>query len=188
MALSGEYPALGFYNGGEAAGASQQHKHLQLVPLPLYPGQNAYPFEGLYESASAENSIQQLPALPFKHAFRPLPIDLSHRDPAEAAARSLKLYGQMLKHTGIEAISKADGDYQSAPYNLLMTGRWMLLVPRRQEFSQGISVNALGYLGSLFVKDQAGLETIRRIGPMNLLQEVSIRGEYDPTSQSDRAR
>lgn len=30
-----ESPALGFYNGGTIAGASQTHKHLQLVPLPL---------------------------------------------------------------------------------------------------------------------------------------------------------
>ncbi|MDA8432406.1 MAG: hypothetical protein M0Z60_05510, partial [Nitrospiraceae bacterium] len=32
-----EYDGLGFYNGGEAAGASQRHKHLQVVPLPLAP-------------------------------------------------------------------------------------------------------------------------------------------------------
>lgn len=29
-----EYDSLAFYNGGREAGASQQHKHLQLVPLP----------------------------------------------------------------------------------------------------------------------------------------------------------
>jgi ATP adenylyltransferase len=53
----------------------------------------------------------------------------------------------------------------------------MLLVARSQEFSHGISVNALGYLGSLFVKDRNGLETLRRIGPMRLLQEVSVTTE-----------
>ena len=52
-----------------------------------------------------------------------------------------------------------------------------------REFSQGISVNALGYVGSLFVKDRAGLEAIRRIGPMNLLREVSIGSVEDPTTQ-----
>jgi ATP adenylyltransferase len=30
-----EVDGLGFYNGGVEAGASQRHKHLQLVPLPL---------------------------------------------------------------------------------------------------------------------------------------------------------
>ena len=36
----------------------------------------------------------------------------------------------------------------------------------------------------LFVKDRAGLEAIRRIGPMNLLREVSIGSVEDPTTQS----
>jgi len=55
-----------------------------------------------------------------------------------------------------------------------MTQDWMLLVARSQEFAHEISINALGYVGSLFVKNQNGLETIRRIGPLNLLHEVSV--------------
>ena len=31
----GEYEGLAFYNGGLVAGASERHKHLQQVPLPL---------------------------------------------------------------------------------------------------------------------------------------------------------
>ena len=31
-----EYDSLGFYNSGESAGASQPHKHLQTVPLPMH--------------------------------------------------------------------------------------------------------------------------------------------------------
>ena len=31
----GEYDSLGFYNSGHLSGASQPHKHLQIVPLPL---------------------------------------------------------------------------------------------------------------------------------------------------------
>jgi len=34
---------LAFYNGGTDAGASQPHKHLQLVPLPLAPGWTGMP-------------------------------------------------------------------------------------------------------------------------------------------------
>ena len=36
-ACMAEYNGFGFYNGGEEAGASQRHKHLQMVPLPLSP-------------------------------------------------------------------------------------------------------------------------------------------------------
>jgi ATP adenylyltransferase len=37
-AVMREFPSLGFYNGGKTAGASQPHKHLQVVPLPLGRG------------------------------------------------------------------------------------------------------------------------------------------------------
>ncbi|TAF49018.1 MAG: phosphorylase, partial [Oscillatoriales cyanobacterium] len=36
-----ENGGLGFYNGGADAGASQNHKHLQLVPFPLVPDATA---------------------------------------------------------------------------------------------------------------------------------------------------
>ena len=172
-----EYPALGFYNGGEAAGASQRHKHLQLVPLPLYAGHNAYPFAALFASTPPGNAIQSLQRLPFLHAWCRLPEGLANLDPAEAARHSLQQYRQMLEHVGIRGLPDADGELQSAPYNLLMTDHWMMLIPRSQEFSQGISVNALGFVGSLFVKDRDGLETIRRIGPLNLLREVSLSAD-----------
>jgi len=47
-----------------------------------------------------------------------------------------------------------------APYNLLATRRWMLVVPRRQERYEKISVNALGFAGSLFVRNAAELELV----------------------------
>ena len=37
-ACMGEFDALGFYNAGEIAGASQRHRHIQLVPAPIGAG------------------------------------------------------------------------------------------------------------------------------------------------------
>lgn len=168
-----EYPSLGFYNGGEAAGASQRHKHLQLVPLPLYRGQTAIPFDPLFASAPREAGIQCLKRLPFLHRWCPLPTGFAD-DPSSAAEQSLSRYLRMLDAVGVNTLKREDGDYQSAPYNLLLTRDWMLLVPRAQEYAHGISVNALGYVGSLFVKSRSELETLDRVGPMNLLKAVSI--------------
>jgi ATP adenylyltransferase len=168
-----EYPALGFYNGGAEAGASQRHKHLQLVPLPLYGGRSDYPFAGRFACAPQGDRIQSLRSLPFLHAWARLPMGIGALEPVAAARQSLNRYREMLRRVGIQAIPDEAGVRQSAPYNLLMTDAWMLLVPRSQESSQGISVNALGYVGSLFVKDSDGLEIIRRSGPMTLLQAVS---------------
>jgi ATP adenylyltransferase len=50
----------------------------------------------------------------------------------------------------------------------------MLVVPRSAERVDGISVNALGYAGSLFVRDAAHRALIERLGPMTVLQRAGV--------------
>ncbi len=173
----GEYPSLGFYNGGAAAGASQKHKHLQLVPLPLYPKPSEdsppYPFAPLLQADSSPGVQTTLAELGFQHRWCRLPAEWSHA-PEEAWTGCHRLYLEMLSDCEIGTLTREGKTYQSAPYNLLMTREWMFLVPRSQEFCEGISVNSLGYLGSLFVTDQAALDRLRRIGPLQLLRAVSV--------------
>jgi ATP adenylyltransferase len=171
----GEYPSLGFYNGGTQAGASQPHKHLQLVPLPLYQGHSGIPFDPIYDHAPRITGPHHLEQLPFRHCWSALPVGLVE-DPSSAAGLTRSLYLKMLKSVGIDSLKDTDGEYQSAPYNLLMTRDWMLLVPRAQESYQGISINSLGYAGSLFVKDQIDVDKVKRMGPIHLLKMVSICG------------
>lgn len=142
---------LGFYNGGLEAGASQPRKHLQLVPLPLGP-EKAIP---------AETSIKTA-ALPFRHAFAAV----------EKVADLHRVYRELLDRCGIAGVGKEER--QSAPYNLLFTREWMLLVPRRRERFESISVNALGFAGSLFVRDHASRERVCAVGPMQVLRAVAI--------------
>ena len=49
----------------------------------------------------------------------------------------------------------------------------MLLVPRTTECVEGISINALGFAGSLVVRDAAQMETIRQLGPFEVLRRVA---------------
>jgi ATP adenylyltransferase len=65
---------------------------------------------------------------------------------------------------------------QRGPYNLLVTRRWMLLVPRTREHFGSISVNALGFAGSLFVRDDAEMDALRAEGPMGVLRAVATPG------------
>jgi len=50
----------------------------------------------------------------------------------------------------------------------------MLLVPRTQEHFGTISVNALGFAGSLFVRDEAEMAMLRATGPMSALKAVAV--------------
>ena len=150
---------LGFYNGGAEAGASQPHKHLQLVPLPLARGS---PDEVPMERVLADGA-----RLPFRHAFAQL-------GPHATAQEMHAAYRALLHRCGIGALATADGEVQSAPYNLLVRRGWMLVVPRSRERFESISVNALGFAGSFFLRSQEALDRVRAAGPMQVLRAVAV--------------
>ncbi len=64
-------------------------------------------------------------------------------------------------------------DDETRPYNLLITRRWMLLVPRSRENWRGVSINALGFAGSLLVRNRSELDELTRIGPLAVLRSVA---------------
>lgn len=164
-----EFDSLGFYNGGTEAGASQRHKHMQMVPLPLGEPSVPVPLAPLLVPMRGSTRIAPLPGLPFENAFAWLPANSTHPLAVEAHT----CYRALLDALGIAAGDAGAIMQQSVPYNLLMTTRWMLVVPRTAQSAEGISVNALGFAGSLFVRDAAQLQVLRRLGPMALLRRVA---------------
>lgn len=159
-----EYDALGFYNSGPTAGASQPHKHLQLVPLPLATDGPAIPAEAWLQDLARSPATRRAPRIPFRHAFRWLePAGPGSQEPAATMHR---LYQDMLIDTGLDP-------HAPGPYNLLATRRYLLLVPRREERYQSVAVNALGFAGSFFVPTRAALDAIARAGPVAVLRHTS---------------
>jgi ATP adenylyltransferase len=167
FACMAEYESLGFYNGGAVAGASQTHKHLQLVPLPFDATGPSLPMSPLLANGGPICS-----GLPFAHAFGRLSVPFSEGSPSQAG-EAHGLYLELLGRIGIRGVESGNGIRQSAPYNLLVAGDWMLTVPRLEEFFSGVSINALGFVGSLFVKDRTQLELVRTGGPMRILTAVA---------------
>ncbi len=167
-----EIDGLGFYNGGPTAGASQRHKHLQIVPLPLAGEGPRLPIEPLLAKAPGGQRIAEVPGLPFVHAFCRLPSAV----PAASGtppARLHALYRALLAEVDVGEVEMDGASRQSAPYNLLVTREWMLVVPRSRECSEGISVNALGFAGSLFVRNDGEMRVIEAVGPMTVLRRVA---------------
>lgn len=168
-----EIDGLAFYNGGTVAGASQPHKHLQLVPLPLGRIGPPLPIEALFGPVTGYDGILRVPGLPFRHAL--VWLDHAAFDDVDAAARQLHArYGALLEAAGLTANGALGDMRQAGPYNLLATRRWMLVVPRSSERCDSIPVNALGFAGSLFVRDAAQLALLKRIGPMALLRATAV--------------
>ncbi|NRO95919.1 phosphorylase [Paraburkholderia sp. NMBU_R16] len=166
-----EFDGLGFYNGGDAAGASQRHKHMQILPLPLGLDGTGVPIETLFADAQQGEQASTLPHLPFEHAF----TWLTPSAPEHAAWVAFERYEALLDalELGVERHDASACPPQRAPYSLLFTPRWMLLVPRTTECVEGISINALGFAGSLVVRDAAQLDTIRQLGPLEVLRRVA---------------
>lgn len=163
----GETGGLGFYNAGEVAGASQRHKHLQVVPLPLGPG-DVLPFAARLERLAPKQGVAVPAGLPFPAALASVEA-LGPLGPDEAATALERLYREMLGRTGV--------DPSRTPYNLLATRRWLWLVPRTRAGWQGIDVNALGFAGALLVPDDGALARLRAVGPLALLRAVTPAAE-----------
>ncbi len=89
---------LGFYNAGPQSGASQPHKHLQVVRLPLAEVVDALPMRAALDAAQADGSVFRSPQLPFAHAI--LPLNAIWTQPG-VAARLLAVYRQLLQGVGL---------------------------------------------------------------------------------------
>lgn len=163
-----EIDGLGFYNGGTEAGASQPHKHLQLVPLPLMPDGDRLPIEGAIAqteyAGTGLDKIGRSAWLPFNHAIAPISPDSSPEQLQQQYYRLLNAVGL------IEGIPSTER--QTGAYNLLATRDWLMVVPRSQEGFAGISLNALGFAGALLVRNDAQLQQLKTLQPLNLLANV----------------
>ncbi|KHT63302.1 phosphorylase [Photobacterium gaetbulicola] len=136
---------FGFYNNGPVAGASQPHRHMQLVRSPI-------PLEQVIAAGE----------LPFAHQLTPLQaLD------AEALYDS---YLSMMANLGL--LAEAEGE-NCSPYNLLLTERWMLLFPRSKNNIEGIFANGINYSGRFLVKHAVQLEWLKQYGLMNYLADCS---------------
>ncbi|UCD23734.1 MAG: phosphorylase, partial [Gemmatimonadota bacterium] len=160
-----EFDSLVFYNSGTIAGASQPHKHLQQVSIPVGAGPERTPIDAVIAPAELDKGIGAVPVMPFRHNIARL-SDLAMTTPSNAALPTLQLYKTML--TELDCHPPADS------YNLLATRDWMLMVPRSLEKFRSISVNSLGFAGSLLVRNEEELGMVREVGPLEILRQVAV--------------
>ncbi len=60
----------------------------------------------------------------------------------------------------------------SVSYNVLMTTRWLVLVPRRQERCGPLPLNSLAFGGTLLVRSEEDLAYVREVGPGEILARI----------------
>ncbi|OBZ70999.1 5',5'''-P-1,P-4-tetraphosphate phosphorylase 2 [Grifola frondosa] len=166
-----------FYNCGDLSGASQPHKHLQLIPVE----DDGPPVERLARAANLEVPDRpfSLTTLPYANHIRRLPTMLASASPSELE-RTLSHAFLTLLDLAISTIRHDDGYPAGSPsYNVVLTLQHMHLIPRRQEThvlqetGEDLSVNALGFAGLLLVKSERELEAVKKEGVGKILRGMS---------------
>ena len=159
---------LWFFNSNPNAGASQPHRHLQL--LPRREGEQICPREGWFLRFNSNNDDQNL----LRQFIRVERL-------SEFNASALKATYQRLcenLHLG----SPNEDPLPKFAYNLLLTRSWMAVIRRCREGVHGFSVNALGFAGCLLSTNGSRLSWLKKEGPDELLRAVI--GPHESTQRS----
>ncbi|QUJ66159.1 phosphorylase [Photobacterium sp. GJ3] len=135
---------LGFYNSGPLAGASQPHRHMQLVRSEI-------PLEQVIAGGK----------LPFRHWLYLV-----------EAMTTDELYAAYTE--GMHALSLIEeGGEVCLPHNVLVTERWLLILPRSANNIEGLFANGINYSGRFLVKQPDQLAWLEEYGLMRFLAECS---------------
>lgn len=179
----GEIRGVAFYNAGLIAGASQRHKHMQIVPTPLSPDSDCdTPFDNALHSCAPVGEIYASKQLRFMHAV------MRMEDCARMAMEGMcEEAGVLGMKRYVEMMGCLEGRIQQGwkegcrpfGYNLVVTRKWMMIVPRRRECYEGVSVNSLGFVGCLLVRDEEMLSRVRHVGGMQVLRETAFADSMD---------
>lgn len=152
---------LWFFNSGPDAGASQPHRHLQLLPRragePICARQDW--FQNCADGTTALTDDLLL------RSSRVVPLR-----PNSTGEMLHQLY-LFLAHE-LELGSPSHDSRPRGAYNLLLSRKWMAIVRRRTEGIRGFSVNALGFAGSLLSTETSDRDWIEQSGPEALLHAV----------------
>jgi ATP adenylyltransferase len=163
---------LWFFNSSATAGASQPHRHLQL--LPRAEGEASCPLASVYRSLLQGT---QAP-LPWSYA-------ISAREDRHGSGTDLP--GLYARHARQLGLGRPDQDLQPRhAYNLLFDRDWFVTIRREREHAAGFSINGLGFAGYLLITPRSDLEWLREQGPWSLLATVAAAADGSGSDRSSR--
>ncbi|KAI9490847.1 ATP adenylyltransferase-domain-containing protein [Zychaea mexicana] len=181
MTAFGTTPALAFYNCGPFSGASQPHKHMQI--LPLQGQQPQPPIKALFNQIQDRKAgqIYVMDKLPFVHVITPLDRNFidSSTDNEELGDYLAQMFFGLLDAMFQQLRKHATPDREIS-YNFIMTDQFMMLVPRSRELATlvqenlQVSINSLGFAGMLLVKTPEELAALENHPDlMQVLKDVA---------------
>ncbi len=148
---------LWFFNSSPIAGASQPHRHFQL--LRRSRGEMSCPREKWFLEM---NSYQNINSKLKKN------IIVSKFNFLENSSSIFEFYLELCKKLGLgDPISDKKPIH---PYNILITNKWIAIIKRKNDHIHGISINGLGFAGYLLVTEKSNINYLKKFGPEKLLE------------------
>ncbi|KAJ3547135.1 hypothetical protein NM208_g1671 [Fusarium decemcellulare] len=162
---------VAFYNCGPDGGCSRLHKHLQLMPMP----------QGSFAAFLDNPDEHKEPKVPYQWFYRqlesqhgpPTPVSLTnvYLDLLQQASVALHDNFQHNTNTNTNSTSTLGAAY---PHNMILTKRWMVVIPRRRGTVNGVGTNSVGMLGVLPVATQDEVDAWVQMGLINTLIELGV--------------
>ena len=148
---------LWFFNSSPIAGASQPHRHFQL--LRRSKDEISCPREKWFlEMKLDKDRESKLKKNIFVSKFNFLENSIS----------LYELYLELSMKLGLgDTISDLKPRY---PYNLLITNKWIAIIKRSNDHIHGFSINGLGFAGYLLVTEKSDINYLKKFGPEKLLE------------------
>ena len=147
-----------FFNSCAEAGASQPHRHLQLLPRRA-------------DEASCPLAPRFERHLDGEQQPWPWQFQLSRRQSCDDPEELGRLYRSHAM--ALQLGSPLTDGQPRFPYNLLFDDNWFLTVRRDREHCAGYSINALGFAGYLLATERSDLHWLELHGPVELLRRVA---------------
>jgi len=148
---------LWFFNSGPLAGASQPHRHIQL----LRRDQSEI-------SCPREKWILKFSNLTYKNEKFAKNIIINKFSGSLNEENIHEIYKCLSKKLGL-GNPKTD-KRPRYPYNLIFTNKWMALIKRKRDNLHGVSINALGFAGYILVTKKSDISYLKKYGPEKLLE------------------
>ncbi|KAI9292887.1 HIT-like protein [Neoconidiobolus thromboides FSU 785] len=154
---------LAFFNCGKNSGASQPHKHIQLIPLSINEPPIKYSLDKLMrdlEHGTIAYKIYELSDLPYSHRIVKLSDSVSNTSPTTI----FNFYNLMIQQL------KSDSMLH---HNLTLFNNYIYVLPRKEAHfileNEIFSINSLGSVHMIMAKDETQLNLLKEeIGSSNL--------------------
>ena len=155
--VNNDTSGLWFFNSGPLSGASQPHRHLQLLRRSSQE-----------IICPREKWILGIIEKPLKNKVYEKKIKVKKFNLSNNAESLYKTYLEIANHIGLG--DPINNELPLFPYNLLITNNWIAIIRRSKDYKLGFNINALGFAGYILITDNSNLLYLEKNGAEKLLE------------------